>query len=248
MKITVSQLRRIIREEVERNLIEAKFKVGDKVEETGTDSGWWEILELIPDNRTGKTSAKLKMFTPAGGRTTTTYVNTDKLTKVRESVSRPGSSPLKDGGVVNRDSGEILDMDSVPPQYLDHVEVDEMGYTTLPHDKFEELRGELKGLSAGKPKKQWKAPYQLNRESKGFDDYIRDVDRDMPTSWDSPDPQDVHDEFLLWRDRKGEVPLEKLAKELGVDPKKIDWNGTGLRVIDGIVTELLGDTPYRTDR
>jgi hypothetical protein len=33
-----------------------------------------------------------------------------------------------------------------------------------------------------------------------------------------------------------------------VDPKKIDWNGTGLRVIDGIVTELLGDTPYRTDR
>jgi hypothetical protein len=80
-----------------------------------------------------------------------------------ESLSRPGSSPLKDGGVVNRDSGEILDMDSVPPEYLDHIEVDEMGYTTLPNDKFEELRGELKGLSAGKPKKQWKAPYQLNR-------------------------------------------------------------------------------------
>ena len=58
----------------------------------------------------------------------------------------------------------ILDKDGVPPQYLDHVEVDEMGYTTLPNDKFEELRGELKGLSAGKPKKQWKDPYQLNRE------------------------------------------------------------------------------------
>lgn len=83
MKIKISQLRKIIREEVERNLTESKFKVGDKVEEKGTDSGWWEILELIPDNRTGKTSAKLKMFTPSGGRTTTTYVNTDRLTKVR---------------------------------------------------------------------------------------------------------------------------------------------------------------------
>ena len=114
MKITISQLRKIIREEVERNLTEAKFKVGDKVEETGTD-----------------------------------------------------------------------------------------------------------------------------KESKGFDDYVRDVDRDMPTSWDSPDPQDVHDEFLMWRDRNGEVPLEKLASELGVNPKNIDWNGTGLRVINGVVTELL---------
>jgi len=151
MKITISQLRKIIREEVERNLTESNFEVGDKVEEKGTDSGWWEILELIPDNRTGKTVAKLKMFTPSGGRTTTTHVNTDKLTKVRESVSRPGSL--------------------------------------------------------------------------GFGD--------------SPDPQDVHDEFLMWRDRKGEVPLEKLASELGVDPDRIDWNGTGLRVINGVVTELL---------
>jgi hypothetical protein len=83
---------------------------------------------------------------------------------IREEVERVTGAPLKDGGVVNRDSGEILDMDSVPPQYLDHVEVDEMGYTTLPNDKFEELRGELKGSSAGKPKKQWKAPYELNRE------------------------------------------------------------------------------------
>ena len=102
MKITVSQLRRIIREEVEKNLIESS------------------------------------------------------------------SMPLKDGGVVNSETGEILDMVVIPPQYLDYVEVDEMGYTTLPNDKFEELRGELKGLSAGKPKKQWKAPFQLNREPKGF--------------------------------------------------------------------------------
>ena len=180
MKITVSQLRRIIREEVEKNLIESS------------------------------------------------------------------SIPLKDGGVVNRDSGEWLEIDSLPSQYLDHVEI-EMGYTTLPNEQFEELRGELKGLSAGKPKKQRKAPFQLNRESKGFDDYIRDVDKDMPTSFDSPDPQDVHDEFLMWRDKNGEVPLEKLASELGVDPKNIDWNGTGLRVINGVVTELIGDTPYKTD-
>ena len=162
-------------------------------------------------------------------------------------MERVTGAPLKDGGVVNRDSGEILDMDSVPPQYLDHVEVDEMGYTTLPHDKFEELRGELKGLSAGKPKKQWKAPYQLNRESKGFDDYIRDVDRDMPTSWDSPDPQDVHDAFLKLRDFRGEVPIQKLADELGVHVNRIDFNGTCLRAINGVVTELLGDTPLRTN-
>lgn len=156
-----------------------------------------------------------------------------------ERVNEMSSSPLKDGGVVNRDSGEILDMDSVPPEYLDHVEVDEMGYTTLPNDKFEELRGELKGLSVGKPKKQWKAPYQLNKESRGFDDYVRDVDRDMPTSWDSPDPQDVHDAFLKLRDPYGEVPIQKLADELGVGVNRIDFNGTGLRVLNTIVTELL---------
>jgi hypothetical protein len=162
MKITVSQLRRIIREEVEKNLTESS------------------------------------------------------------------SMQLKDGGVVNRDSGEILDMDTVPPQYLDHVEIDAEGYTTLPNEQFEQLRGELKGLSAGKPKKQWKAPFQLNRES--------------------PDPQDVHDEFLKLRDYDGEVPLKMLAAGLGVEPNQIDWNGTGLRVINGVVTELIGDTPYRTDR
>ena len=25
------------------------------------------------------------------------------------------------------------------------------------------------------------------------------------------------------------------------------WNGTGLRVLNGVVTELIGDTPYRSD-
>lgn len=167
MKITVSQLRKIIREEVQKNLTEAKLKVGDKVEEKGTDSGWWEVLELIPDNRTGKTVAKLQMFQPVGGKKPITHVTTDKLTKVRESVSHTGSSPLKDGGVVNRDSGEVLDMDAVPPQYLDHVEIDAEGYTTLPNEQFEQLRDELKGLSATKPKKQWKAPFQLNRMKVG---------------------------------------------------------------------------------
>ncbi len=251
MKIVISQLRKIIREEVQRTLTkEAKFDVGDIVEEKGTDSGWWEILELIPDNRTGKTVAKLKMFQPAGGRSPITHVITDKLGKVRESVSHPGSLPLKDGGVVNRDSGEILDMTVVPSQYLDHVEIDAKGYTTLSNDKFEKLRGELKRLSIGKPKKQWKAPFtfrlnKLNNESRDFNDYIRDVDRDMPTSWDSPDPQDVHDEFLMLKDEKGEVPLKMLAAGLGVESNKIDWNGTGLRVINDVVTELIGDTPYK---
>ena len=57
----------------------------------------------------------------------------------------------------------------------------------------------------------------------------------------------IHQVFIQLRDENGEVPLEKLASELGVDPKNIDWNGTGLRVINGVVTELLGDPPYRTD-
>lgn len=72
-----------------------------------------------------------------------------------------------------------------------------------------------------------------------FSDYIRSVDRDMPIPGSSPDPQDVHDEFLIWRDPAGEVPLDLLAYELGVKPEEIDWNGTGLRVINGVVTELL---------
>jgi len=182
---------------------------------------------------------------------------------IREEVERVTGGSLPFGGVYNDETGEILDMDSVPPQYLRYVdknkseEVEGKEYQAFIQgdddketrgDKFEELRGELKGLSAGKPKKQWKAPYQLNRESKGFDDYIRDVDRDMPTSWDSPDPQDVHDAFLKLRDFHGEVPIQKLADELGVHVNRIDFNGTGLRVMNGMVSELLGDTPYRTDR
>ena len=70
-------------------------------------------------------------------------ITVNQLRKIiREEVENLTTKPLKDGGIVNRDSGEILDMDSVPPQYLDYVEVDDMGYTTLPNDKFEELRGE----------------------------------------------------------------------------------------------------------
>lgn len=79
---------------------------------------------------------------------------------IREEVEKVTGAPLKDGGVVNSETGEILDMDSVPPQFLDHVEIDEMGYTTLPDDKFEELRGVV---SMGKTKKQRKAPFQINR-------------------------------------------------------------------------------------
>jgi hypothetical protein len=72
---------------------------------------------------------------------------------------------------------------------------------------------------------------------------------------DSPDPDDVYEKFIELRDKNGEVPLKKLAAELGVEPSQIDWSkktrggmGTGLRVINGVVSELLGDTPYRTPR
>jgi len=142
MKITVSQLRKIIREEVE-NLSANNFEVGDFVEEKGTGSGWWKILELIPDNRTGKTVATLKMFQPVGGRTPTTYVTTDKLIKI---------------------------------------------------------------------------PYD-------------DV---------------VHQIFMALRDEKGEVPLKDLEARLGKPVE--NWSKTSLRAINGVVTELLGDTPFRTDR
>jgi len=66
---------------------------------------------------------------------------------------------------------------------------------------------------------------------------------------DSPDPQDVHDAFLKLRDPYGQYRVLEtdIAKELGVEPEQIDWNGTCLRVIDGVVTELLYDTPLRTD-
>lgn len=56
---------------------------------------------------------------------------------------------------------------------------------------------------------------------------------------ESPDPQDVHDAFLKLRDPYGEVPIQKLADELGVGVNRIDFNGTGLRVLNTIVSELL---------
>lgn len=92
-------------------------------------------------------------------------ISINQLRKIiKEEVQNLTETPIKDGWLVNRDSGEILDMDAVPPQYLDYVELDEKGYTTLPDEQFEELRGELKRLSTGKPKKQWKAPFQLNKK------------------------------------------------------------------------------------
>lgn len=85
MKITVAQLRKIIQEEVESNLTEARLSVGDKVMSKPDDgSGIWVIEDLFPDNRTGKMVAKLKLFTPKGGRTTTAFDTTDKLKKLRE--------------------------------------------------------------------------------------------------------------------------------------------------------------------
>lgn len=78
MKITEGQLRKIIREEVKRNLSEARFAVGDQVVVKGTGSGTWEILDLFPDSR-GKMVAKLKMFQPVGGPSPTAYETTDKL-------------------------------------------------------------------------------------------------------------------------------------------------------------------------
>lgn len=66
---------------------------------------------------------------------------------------------------------------------------------------------------------------------------------------DSPDPQDVHDAFLKLRDPYGQYRVLEtdIAKELGVEPEMIDYNGTGLMVINGVVTEPIGDTPFRTD-
>ena len=90
-----------------------------------------------------------------------------------ERVNEMSSSPLKGGGVVNRESGQILVMDSVPPEYLDrylnhieqyldqyrdHVKVDEMGYTTLPNKQFNKLSDELKGLSRGNQRNSGKPP------------------------------------------------------------------------------------------
>jgi len=100
---------------------------------------------------------------------------------IREEVERVTGSSLPFGGVFNFETGEMLDMDSVPPEYLRYVvkdkseEVEGKEYQAFIQDdddkktqgdKFEELRGELKGLSAGKPKKQRLAPFQINRMHK----------------------------------------------------------------------------------
>lgn len=141
---------------------------------------------------------------------------------IREEVERVTGGSLPFGGVYNDETGEILDMDSVPPQYLRYVdknkseEVEGKEYQAFIQgdddketrgDKFEELRGEL-----------IKIPY-----------------------WEV-----VLRTFETLRGPDGEVPLKDLEARLGKPVKS--WNGTGLRVIDGVVTELLGDTPYRTDR
>ena len=75
---------------------------------------------------------------------------------IREEVEKnleSNSMPLKDGCVVNGDTGESLNVYAVPSKYLRYAELDEMGYTTLPDDQFSELRNELKGSLAGQPKK-----------------------------------------------------------------------------------------------
>jgi len=56
---------------------------------------------------------------------------------------------------------------------------------------------------------------------------------------DSPDWETVLRTFESLRDEDGEVLEEILADELGVEPQQIDYNGTGLRVIDGVVTEMI---------
>ena len=53
----------------------------------------------------------------------------------------------------------------------------------------------------------------------------------------------VHQTFISLRGPDGKVPLEKLEAKLGGPVKS--WNGTGLRVINGVVDELLGPTPLR---
>lgn len=44
--------------------------------------------------------------------------------------------------IINRDSGEILTVDAIPPKYRDRVRMDG-NYTTLPNSDFESLRRNL---------------------------------------------------------------------------------------------------------
>jgi hypothetical protein len=41
------------------------------------------------------------------------------------------------------------------------------------------------------------------------------------------------------RDENGEVPEKVLASKLGVKPEMIDYNGTGLRMMNGMVSEMI---------
>jgi hypothetical protein len=61
----------------------------------------------------------------------------------------------------------------------------------------------------------------------------------------SPDWETILRKFEELRDENGEVPEDTLAREIGVSPSDLDYNGTGLRVVDGVVSEMLYDTPYR---
>ena len=64
---------------------------------------------------------------------------------------------------------------------------------------------------------------------------------DRPESFgygDSPDPQDVYDAFVaLGGNTENPVKETELAKQLGVHPKLIDYNGTTLMHLDGTVRE-----------
>ena len=55
----------------------------------------------------------------------------------------------------------------------------------------------------------------------------------------SPDWETVLRTFESLRDENGEVPEEVLASELGVEPEMIDYNGTGLRMMNGMVSEMI---------
>ena len=65
---------------------------------------------------------------------------------------------------------------------------------------------------------------------------------DRPQSFgygDSPDPQDVWDAFYELGGTTRPVSETELAKKLGVHPKSIDYNGTTLQFLDGMVSETL---------
>ena len=71
-------------------------------------------------------------------------------------------------------------------------------------------------------------------------------DTQRPTSrrqWESPPWETILGKFEELSRKT--VPEDELADALGVAPESIDYNGTGLRVVDGVVSEMLYDTPYR---